>query len=327
MSKPFILLTEHIHPKGLELLAGEAYYEIAQDAAEVARKVSDADALLTRNQRVGADVIEMGARLRVIGRHGVGLDAIDLDAATSRRIPVVYTPEANALSVAEYVIAAIFTLARRMVEAHQAQSAGNYNARHHLLGMELEGRILGLVGCGRIGSLVARKAHALGLQVWAYDPAMTAERAAQAGIRLCSSLEEVLRGADFVSLHTPLLPSTRKLMNAERLAMLKPTAYLINAARGPVVDEAALVNALRAGSFAGAAIDVFDPEPPAPDNPLLTLPNVIVTPHTAASTNEAMVRMAVTLAEEVLAALKGARPRYLANAPVWEDRRYKEAIL
>jgi D-3-phosphoglycerate dehydrogenase / 2-oxoglutarate reductase len=298
-----VLMTEEMHPDGMALLRRFAEVVIAPDLPSVIR---EADGLIARTQPVPGNLIREAARLRVIGRHGVGYDNIDIAACLERGIPVVYTPDANAVTVAEYVLAAIFALARRLVPLHQAQSAGDFAARRRVpLGLELEGRTVGVVGLGRIGRLVAEKASLLGMQVVGHDPYLSDPPCRTA------PLDEVLASADFVTLHTPLTAETQRLMNRERLARMKPGAYLINASRGPVVDEAALVEALQSGHLGGAAIDVYDPEPPDPSHPLLRLPNVLVTPHTAAMTEEAMRRMAVTVAEEVIRVLRGEAPRYL----------------
>jgi D-3-phosphoglycerate dehydrogenase len=321
MSIPFVVLTEGFHQQGLDLLAASAQYVIARDADDLAQLAPEADGIIGRNQKISGAVIASGPRLKVVARHGVGLDSIDVATATAHCIPVVYTPEANAVSVAEHTIGMIFALARQLIPGYLAQSRGDYASRNRIMGMELGGKLLALIGIGRIGTQVAVRALALGLQVIAYDPALTPARAAELGVGCCATLAEALQRADFVSLHMPLVPETYRLINAERLALMKPTAYLINAARGPVIDEAALIAALEEGRIAGAALDVFDPEPPSPDNPLLRLPNVIVTPHTAAATHEAMARMAVTVVADVLAVLGGQRPRYLANPTIWEQRR------
>lgn len=298
-----IVLTQRIHEDAMAMLADFGETVVATD---LLRDAADADGMVCRLQTVSGDVIRAAKRLKVIARHGVGYDNIDIAACIERGIPVCVTPEANALSVAEHVIGALFALSRGFVAAHNAQAAGDFSVRNRLpLGIELEGRTMGIVGLGRIGRIVARKAQGLGMRVVGFDPYAVDPPCPVV------SLDELIAAADVVTLHTPLTPETHHLINRERLAAMKRGAILINASRGPVVNEADLLEALTSGHLRGAALDVLDPEPPAPDNPLLKLANILVTPHVASNTEEAMRRMAVTAAEEVIRVLSGQEPRYL----------------
>jgi len=315
-----IVVTEPIHPAGMRILeqAGEVVRPATLDPAGLRAVVSDADAVVVRITRFPAELIEAASRLKVIGRHGVGVDNVDLEACTRRGIPVVFTPEANAESVAEHVLGCMITLAKRILPGDRALRAGQFAARNELFGMELAGKTIGIIGLGRIGRRVAQMCRAaLDMHVIGLDPVISTDQAATLGIELAPDLRSLLSRADIVTLHVPLTPSTRGLLGAEQLQWMKPGAYLINTARGGIVDEQALYEALTAGRLAGAALDVFAEEPPSTDHPLFRLDNVIVTPHMAAHTEEAMYRMATMVAEEIVAVLEGKRPRWCANPEVY----------
>jgi len=230
---------------------------------------------------------------------------------------VVNTPLANATSVAEHTILAIGALAKRMRVMDRAVREGRWEVRNEYKAVDLEGKVLGLVGLGRVGTLVAKKAAAaFNMKVLAFDPYIAPESARSLGIELCANAEEIFRRADVVSLHTPLTPETRGLVNAARLRTMKPAAFLINFSRGEVVDERALYEALKNGAIAGAALDVFDPEPPKKDNPLFGLDSVILSPHSAALTQECVIRMATGAAEGVVDVLSGRKPSFVVNPEV-----------
>jgi D-3-phosphoglycerate dehydrogenase len=262
--------------------------------------------------KVNAAVLVAGHGLRVVGRAGTGVDNIDVDAATRQGIIVVNAPAANSVAAAELATSFILGLARHLPQAHASLQSGKWE-RNKFMGVEVRGKTLGLIGLGRIGAEVARRARALEMNVLAYDPVVSTDRASQIGATL-ATLDEVLGRSDFVSLHVPLIDSTRHLINAARLARMKPTAYLINAARGGIVDEAALLDALERKQIAGAALDVFEHEPPT-NSALIGHPNIITTPHLGASTREAQAHAGVDVAEGVLTALAGGTPRYAVNAP------------
>ncbi|MEP7190358.1 MAG: phosphoglycerate dehydrogenase, partial [Roseiflexaceae bacterium] len=310
-----ILVTETIAEAGLEALRATAQVDVRTDLdkTQLLETLPDYDALIVRSAtKVTAEVIRAGAKLRVIGRAGTGVDNIDVEAATQSGIVVVNAPAANSVAAAELAISFIMALARRLPQANASLQSGKWE-RTKFMGFEVRGKTLGLVGLGRIGTEVARRARGLEMTVLAYDPVVSTDRANQLGVTL-ATLDDVLAQSDFVSVHVPLIDSTRHLINTARLAQMKPTAYLLNAARGGIVDEAALADALERHVIAGAALDVFEQEPPT-NTPLLGHPNVIVTPHLGASTVEAQTLAGVDVAEGVLVALAGGSPRSAVNAP------------
>ena len=261
----------------------------------------------------------IGERLRIVARTGIGVDRIDLEAATQRGIMVLNTPDGPTESTAEHAVALLLNLCKQVMVGDRIVRLGQpFPALTDLVpGFEVAGAVLGLVGLGRIGSRVAAIARVLGMQVQAFDPFVSAERASALGVELIASLDELLRRAHVVSLHCPATPETRHLMNAERLNMMPKGSYLINVARGALIDEAALVEALRSGQLSGAALDVYDPEPPVADNPLFALPNTICTPHIGSYTAASVLRMQVMACEQIASALRGERPANLVNADVW----------
>ena len=312
------LLYEPMHEAGTRLLNqhGELITAPATDEGTILRVVKDVDAIVIRaNGKVTRSIMEAAPRLKVIGRHGVGLETIDVPAATEKGIWVVYTPEANTESVAEHFIGLALTLAKRILEADQALRAGQWNVRYEYIGRELYGKTLGVVGFGRIGRATARIGHfGFGMPILYYDviappAAVEAETMAKR-----VSLDELLRASDFVSLNLPLTSETRHIIGAERMRMMKPTAYLLNLGRGPLWDERAVLEALEQQWIAGAGTDVFEEEPTAKDNPLFRHRRFVCTPHMAAHTDEAMRRMSL-VAEDVVAVLEGREPRYPANRP------------
>jgi len=286
------------------------------EPAVVAKEIKGAHGLFVRLSKTTAELIAAGDQLQVIGRTGVGLDNIDVPAATKHGVAVVFTPDANTISVAEYVVGSSIALARQYCKQNAEVRKGNWAVREQYV-RELHGCTFGFIGLGRIGSLAAHKCQgAFDAKTIAYDPYLTPERAKAMGVELVGTIEEVLRTADVVSIHVPLTKETTNLIGAKELAMMKPTAYLISAARGSIVDEAALADALKNSVIAGAAVDVFGQEPPAADNPLYSAPNSILTPHTAALTHEAMDRVYQSVVADMLAVLNGQTPKYAANPEV-----------
>ena len=309
-----ILVTEKIGAGGLHALEQVAQVDVRLDLdlSTLKNILPSYDALIVRSQtKVTAEVIEAGPRLRVIGRAGTGVDNIDLEAATRQGIVVVNAPASNSIAVAELTIGLMLALARNIPQAHTALQAGRWE-RAQYGGWEVRGKTLGLVGFGRIAAEVARRARALEMNIMAYDPIITAERAHQLGVTP-ATLDELVAQADVVSLHVPLLDSTRNLFDAQRLKHMKPGAVLINCARGGVLDEQAVLEALESGQLGGVALDVFAKEPPS--GPLITHPRAIVLPHLGASTREAQALTATDVAEGVVDALAGRSPRYAVNAP------------
>lgn len=276
-------------------------------------RIGEYEAVLVRNFPFPRSVIERGRRLRVIARHGIGLDNIDVQAATDHRIQVVYAPESNASSVAEHTLGFIIAVARNFALCDRETRAGNFAIRHRLQAYDLGGKTLGLVGLGRVGTRVARMAkHGLNMEVIALDPYVKPE-AKPAEVELVADLNSLLARADFVSLHLPLTEKTRHVMGEPEFGRMKQTAYLLNTARGELVDQGALVSALREGSIAGAALDVLEHEPPDPDNPLFSVPNVLITPHSATITRECMDRMGMHATLGIHEVLSNQEPTWPVN--------------
>ncbi|MGH7377808.1 MAG: hydroxyacid dehydrogenase, partial [Candidatus Methylomirabilales bacterium] len=267
--------------------------------------------------RVTESLLARAPRLKVIARHGVGVDNVDVAAATRRRIPVCVTLGANTDSVAEHTFLLMLAVGKRLVAVNAAVRRGAWEALRGELYGGLNGRTLGIVGMGRVGMRVAELAAAFGMRRLGYDPALPPEEVRRRGAEPVD-LSALLRAADVVMLHSPLTPETRHLINRDTLSLMKPGAILVNTSRGGVIDDAALADAIRSGRLAGAGIDVTDPEPPDPDNPLLPLEQVLITPHIAAHTEDSMRRMAVTAAEQVLMALEGKRPTMAINPEIWD---------
>lgn len=288
-------------------------------------EASTADVIIVAGETfVTGEVMDrIGSRLRIIARTGIGVDRIDLDAATLRGIQVVNTPDGPTESTAEHAIALLLNLCKGVMTGDRILRSGRpFPALSELTpGFEVSGSVLGLVGLGRIGSRVAAIAQVLGMKVIAFDPFITAERANALGVDLIPSLVELLPRADVVSLHCPSTPETYHIMNAETLHLVRKGSYLVNVARGALVDEAALFEALRSGHLAGAALDVFDPEPPMANHPLFTLPNTICTPHIGSHTAASVLRMQVMACEQIASALRGERPTNLVNEAVWGHQR------
>jgi D-3-phosphoglycerate dehydrogenase len=310
-----ILVADPLAEDGLERLRreGEVIVVNKLGEAELIARIHDYDALVVRSEtKVTAPILQAGKKLRVVGRAGVGVDNIDVAAATRQGILVVNAPRGNIVAAAEHTIALLLALARSVPQADASVRRGEWT-RSKFIGVEIRGKTLGIIGLGNVGSEVAKRAHGLEMEVIAFDPVVSEERAELFNVQLVA-LDDLLERADFITVHVPLVDTTRGLIGARELAMMKPTARLINAARGGVIDEAALYQALKASRPAAAAADVFEQEPPG-EHPLFTLPNFIGTPHIAASTVEAQASVAFDVAEEVAAVLAGDLPRYAVNAP------------
>ena len=312
---PRILVADPLAEDGLERLrkAGEVTVVSKLAEAELIKRIPDFDALVVRSEtRVTAPILEAGVKLRVVGRAGVGVDNIDVQSATRKGILVVNAPRGNIVAAAEHTVALLFSLARWIPQADASIKRGEWT-RSKFIGTEIRGKTLGVIGLGNVGSEVAKRAHGLEMEVIAYDPVVSVERAELFNVELVS-LSELLERADFITVHVPLVEANRNLIGERELALMKPAARLINAARGGIVNEAALFDALKADRIAAAAADVFENEPPG-DLPLLKLPNFVGTPHLGASTVEAQVSVAFDVAEEVAAVLAGDLPRFAVNAP------------
>lgn len=315
------VLTHALCPEGMALLEGRAEIYIANngDPNQYPEAMSDADAIVVRIAKMDRKAIENAPKLRVIGRTGVGYDSVDVKAATERGIPVVLTPGANTRSVAEHALALMFALAKNLVEGHNETVAGNYQTiRDARKAFEVCGKTVGIVGLGAIGRDVAMLCRAVGMEVHAFDPYMNQAAIEAQGCAYHGSLDDLLRVSDFVSIHVPLVPETKNLIGKQQLALMKKSAMLINCARGGIVSEEALCEALQAGAIAGAGLDVFETEPPTADDPLFACKNLIVSPHSAAQTREAVVNMATMCVQGCLAVLSGEKWKYVADPKVYE---------
>ena len=282
---------------------------------ELVARIAGYDALVVRSEtRVTAEVFAAATRLRVVGRAGVGVDNIDIDAATRHGVLVLNAPTGNTIAAAEHAVAMMLALARNIPTADASLRAGRWD-RSKLVGVELRDKTLGVIGLGKIGFEVARIAgEGLRMRVLAHDPLATAERADQAGAQLVE-LDTLLRESDVISVHVPSTEHTRGMLGAAELARMRPGARVVNVARGGIIDEAALAEAVRDGVIAGAAIDVFVAEPLAADSPLLGVPGIVLTPHLGASTTEAQVHVAADVADQIVEYLQGGTPRFAVNAP------------
>ena len=312
-----VLVADPIASDGVEMLRAHAEVDVKTglSPAELIDIVGEYDALVVRSEtRATAEVIEAGKKLQVIGRAGVGVDNIDLEAATRRGIVVVNVPTGNTISATEHTLALMLALARYIPQANTSLKSGMWE-RANFIGIELRDKTLGVVGLGRVGSEVARRAKAMEMRVVAYDPFVSMEHAHYLGVEMVT-LDELLKQSDFISLHTPLTSQTRNMIGAKQLALVKPTVRFINCARGNIIDEGALLKAIEEGRVAGAAIDVFSEEPMT-DSPLFKSDKIIVTPHLAASTAEAQTNVALGVAEQVIAVLNGEPARYAVNAPLF----------
>jgi len=310
-----ILIADPLAEEGIQLLRDEPAFTVEVkpklSPAELLQAVRGADALIVRSgSRVTAEVIHAADRLKVIGRAGVGLDNVDAEAASKRGIIVMNVPWGNTISTAEHTMSLILALARNIPSATQSMKTGQWN-RSAFVGIELYGKTLGVIGLGKIGTEVAKRALAFGMRVVAHDPYLPEERARQLDIGLVS-FEELLRTADYITVHTPLMPETKHLLSTPQFQRMKPGVRLINCARGGIIDEAALEVALRDGRVAGAALDVFEAEPPKRTS-LITHEHVVATPHLGASTEEAQVNVAVEIAAQVRDALLGRGIRNAVN--------------
>ncbi|HMB05874.1 MAG TPA: hydroxyacid dehydrogenase [Isosphaeraceae bacterium] len=321
--RPIILSLTTMHESGMSLLREASELRIASgtDPATLRREVVDADAVIIRTGGVvDAALMDRGTRLKVVGRHGVGVDQIDVEAATERGIQVLYTPGANTQSVCEHVFAMMIGLSKHFPQMMAALAAGNYFARTSMTGRDLFGRTLGIIGFGRIGRRVGETAKAAFNMRVLYNDLVPAppEFEAKAGARRVR-FEEVLEASEYLTLHVPLDASTRGLIGRAALARIRPDAILINASRGPVVVESAVAQALDAKRIWGYGADVFEEEPPPKDHPLIGRPDVMLTPHSAAQTEEGLRNMATWIAQDVLGVLRGEAPRNPVNDPARVD--------
>jgi len=310
-----VLVTEPLSEGGLDLLRRDFEVDLRPELAKegLADAIEPYDALIVRSQtKVTDEILDRAAALKVVGRAGIGLDNVDVEAATRRGIIVVNAPQSNIISAAEHTLGLLLAQARNIPQAHAALKAGKWE-RTRFEGVELHGKTLGVIGLGRVGAMVAQRALAFGMRIIAYDPYVSKERARALGIEITPNLEALLVQADFVTLHLPRTAETEGLIGERELSLMKEGARIVNTARGGIIDERALVAALREGRVAGAAIDVFVTEPAPPAHPLLHLDQVVVTPHLGAATREAQDKAGTAIAEMVSLALRGEFVPYAVN--------------
>ena len=303
-----VLVTDTLADSGLDILRAandvDIDYRPGLKGAELLKAVAESDALITRRGTpVTAELVNAGTRLRIVGRAGVGLDNVDVDACTARGILVINAPTANIMSATEHTMAMLLALCRNIPEAHASVKRGEWT-RSKFMGFELDGKTLGVIGLGRIGSRVTARARTFGMRVIAYDPYIAPSVFDKAGAQAVS-LDDLLTRADIITVHTPLDDETRGMIGAAQFAKMKDGVIVLNIARGGIYQEEALAEALKSGKVAGAAIDVYESEPPGKDHPIVSSPNVILSPHIGANTIEAQDRVAVTTAEMVVEALRG----------------------
>lgn len=324
MSAPRVLVADSLSKRGIDELGADGSLEVTVrtglSEAELIEAIPDFSALVVRSQtKVTEAVLKAGRRLRVVGRAGVGVDNVNLEAATRRGVIVMNTPGGNTISTAEHAFSLLLAVARKIPQAHGNLRSGKWD-RKEFEGTELYDKTLGIIGMGRIGSELSRRAIAFGMRVLAYDPYLSASRARSLQVELLEELDELLPLADFLTLHTPLTPETHHLLNAARLTKTKRGARLINCARGGLIDETALLESLSNGQLAGAALDVFETEPLPPDSPLRYVPNLILTPHLGASTIEAQESVGIEIAQAIRAALVEGTIRNAINLPTLDAK-------
>ena len=315
-----VLVSDRLSEAGIQALAEHAEVDVRSGLSpnDLAEIIPEYDALVIRSAtQVTADLIERAENLKVIGRAGIGLDNVDVDAATRHGIMVVNAPQSNILSAAEHTMALLLAQARNVPQAHTTLTAGAWD-RDKWQGVELHGKTLGIVGLGRVGTLVAQRASSFGMRLVAYDPYLAPGRAAQMGVEMLDTVVDVCRRSDFLTIHLPKSAETMGIVGAAELAAAKPGLRIVNTARGGLIDEAALVEALSEGRVAGAALDVFSTEP-VTEHPLFSFENVVVTPHLGASTAEAQDKAGIAIAEQVALALRGEFVPYAVNLDAGSD--------
>ncbi len=326
MTKMRVLVSDKLAEEGLKILKEGDVFEVdcKYDLKPEGLKeiIGQYDALIVRSgTQVTEEIINAATKLKVVGRAGVGLDNVDLKAATKRGIIAMNTPGGNTTSTAEHAFSLIMALARNIPQAHGSMKAGKWE-RSKFQGVELYGKTLGVIGLGRIGSTVAKFAQGFGMAIKAYDPFLSAEMAAKRGI-VMATFEDLIKNSDFITVHVPKTDETKGMIGEEQINMMKKTVRLINCARGGIIDEAALAKALETKRIAGAALDVYDEEPPKPDSAFLKFDNCVATPHLGASTAEAQVNVAIEVAHSVKDALLGKGIRNAANFPSLDEASYK----
>jgi D-3-phosphoglycerate dehydrogenase len=310
-----VLVSDSLSNEGLEILKEHFTVDVSTGLSEeeLVKKIKDYDALVIRSgTQVTQKIIEAADNLKIIGRAGVGVDNVDVDAATKKGIIVTNSPEGNMISAAEHTIAMMMAMSRNIPQANASLKAREWK-RNKFTGVEVKGKTLGIIGLGRIGSEVAKRASGLEMNLMGYDPFISEKRAVELGVKL-ATVNEIAKAADYITVHTPLIKETKNILDEEQFALMKPGVKIINCARGGIISEEALAKALESGKVGGAAIDVFVEEPPF-NSPLLNYDNVVVTPHLGASTQEAQVNVAIDIAKEVVSVLTGGLAKNAINIP------------
>ncbi|HTK08802.1 MAG TPA: hydroxyacid dehydrogenase [Ktedonobacteraceae bacterium] len=328
MSREFVIWTGlKFFPEASSILETAATIRVSQvgELNDWHAEASTAQVIFVRGTTfiTGEVMDRIGPQLRIVARNGIGVDRVDIEAATQRGILVINTPDGPTESTAEHAIALLLNLCKKVALGDRILRSGQGFPIPGAFapGLETAGTTLGLVGLGRIGSRVALIAKALGMRVLAYDPFITPQRAEELGVEIAPTLADLLPQAQVVSIHCPSIPSTYHIINAETLRQMPEGSYLINVSRGALIDHPALIDALRSGHLAGAGLDVFDPEPPEPDDPLFSLPNTICTPHIGSYTTAGLIRMQVMACQQVVSVLRNERPPNLVNPEAWDKRR------
>jgi len=321
-----IVLSHALYKPGMEALEGKANVIIPNngDSDTIIDQLKEADGFILRIGRIDRKAIEACERLKVITRPGVGVDNVDVAAATEKGIPVVICPATNSRAVAEHTLALLFAVSKNIVESDNETRKGNFGIRNKYAAVEIQGKTISILGFGSIGKELARMCLGIGMKVMVYDPFVTSEAASELGCSHSSDLMEAIAAGDYVSLHMPSLPQTKGLIAKRQFEAMKPTAFFLNCARGDIVNEAALVEALKNGIIAGAGVDVLVEEPMQLDHPLMQLANCIVTPHMAAQTQETTRNVVLMAVEGTLAVLRGEHWPHVCNPEVYHHPRWKE---
>ena len=319
-----ILVTDSIDKEGIDLLKGESGFEVVEDVSlkgkALAEVIGAYDALITRSGTdVTAEILEKADNLKVIGRAGVGVDNVDIEAASRKGIIVMNAPTGNTLAATEHTMAMMLAAVRKLPFAHASLVSHKWD-RKSFMGIQLYKKTLGIVGLGRIGSEVAKRARGFDMRILTYDPYIKREKAEKLGVELLDKFYDLLKQSDIITFHVPLTEETTGMVGSDQIELMKPGVVLVNCARGGVIDEKALAKALRENRIAMAALDVFTEEPPPEDHPLLGLPNLIVTPHLGANTREAQKNVSVIIAQQVISVLKGEAYEHAVNLPYVRSR-------
>ena len=320
-----VLIADAINEKGIENLkeVAEVVVDTEITPEELANTIHEYNGIIVRSRtKLTADIIKKADNLQIIARAGVGVDNIDLDAATEKGIMVVNSPESTSVTVAEHTMGLILSMARKISIADKSVKDGKWEKKK-FMGVELRNKTLGVIGMGRIGSQVVNRCKAFGMDAMAYDPYLPEEVAKQMGVDL-TDLETVLKNSDFITIHVPLTPETKHSISKEQFELMKDTAYIVNCARGGIIDEDALYDALKNDKIGGAALDVYEDEPPAENSKLFELDNIVLTPHIAASTKEAQRDAAIIVADEIIDLFKGGTPKNVLNMPRIDNVTYQE---